>query len=150
MTNLLGTTGAADTSSDSFLSNRKLTRGIGYGLSALVVLFLLMDGVMKLMAMDIVMQTMGELGWPNSQMLARGLGLLLFVCVGLYCAPRTSVLGAVLLTGYLGGAIATHVRVGNPLFSHDLFGVYLGLFVWGGLYLREPRLRALFPLRAAI
>ena len=124
-------------------------RRIGYGLSTIVVLFLLMDAVMKLMAMGIVMQAMGELGWPHSEGIARGLGLLLLICTLLYCFPRTSILGAVLLMAYLGGAVATHVRVGNPLFSHDLFGVYLGLFIWGGLYLREPRLRALVPLRTA-
>jgi hypothetical protein len=71
----------------------------------------------------------------------------LLVCTVLYAVPQTAVLGAVLLTAYLGGAVATHVRVGSPQFSHVLFGVYLGLFVWGGLWLREPRLRALLPLR---
>jgi hypothetical protein len=63
----------------------------------------------------------------------------------LYVFPRTSILGAVLVTGYLGGAVATHLRVGSPLFSHVLFGVYVGLMAWGGLWLREPRLRAVFP-----
>jgi hypothetical protein len=69
------------------------------------------------------------------------------VCLALYLVPRTSVLGAILLTGYLGGAIATHVRVDNPLFSHVLFPVYVAALLWGGVYLREPRLRALVPLR---
>ena len=69
------------------------------------------------------------------------------ICTVLYAIPQTAVFGAVLLTGYLGGSVATHVRIGSPLFSHVLFGVYLGLFVWGGLWLREPRLRTLFPLR---
>ena len=78
--------------------------------------------------------------------MARGLGTLLLVCTLFYLFPRTAVLGAILLTGYLGGAVATHVRVGSPLFSHVLFGVYLGVMMWGGLYLREPRLRALVPL----
>ena len=64
----------------------------------------------------------------------------------LYAIPRTAVLGAILLTAYLGGAVATHVRVGSPLFSHTLFGVYLGVIVWGGLWLRDPRIRALLPL----
>ncbi len=146
MTNLVN---ASAPSSTTPLSSQKLMRRIGYGLSTIVVLFLLMDAVMKLMAMGIVMQAMGELGWPHSEGIARGLGLLLLICTLLYCFPRTSILGAVLLMAYLGGAVATHVRVGNPLFSHDLFGVYLGLFIWGGLYLREPRLRALVPLRTA-
>ena len=149
MTNLVNATGAAKPN-ESLLSDRRLTRGIGYGLSTLVVLFLLMDAVMKLMAMGVVMQAMGELGWPHSEGLARGLGLLLLICTLLYCFPRTSVLGAVLLTAFLGGAVATHVRAGTPLFTHQLFGVYLGLFVWAGLYLREPRLRALFPLRTIV
>lgn len=121
---------------------------IGYGLSALVVLFLIMDITMKLLALPIVLETSQQLGWPPSAAMARTLGVILLICTILYVFPRTSVLGAVLLTGYLGGAVATHLRVGSPLFSHDLFGVYLGLFVWGGLYLRDARLRALFPWRS--
>ena len=79
--------------------------------------------------------------------MARILGILTLVCTALYAYPRTSVLGAILLTGYLGGAMATHFRVGSPLFSHLLFGLYLGLMVWGGLYLRDERLRGLIPFR---
>jgi len=75
--------------------------------------------------------------------------VLLLACTLLYAAPQTAVLGAILLTGYLGGAVVTHVRVGDPLFSHILFGVYVGVFLWLGLYLRDPRLRALVPLRTA-
>jgi DoxX-like family len=78
---------------------------------------------------------------------ARLLGVLAIVSTILYAIPRTSVLGAILLTGYLGGAIATQLRIGSPPFTHLLFGVYLGLMVWGGLYLRDERLRALIPLR---
>ena len=78
---------------------------------------------------------------------ARGLGILGLVCTALYAYPRTSVLGAILLTGYLGGAVATHLRVGSPVFSHMLFGIYLGIMLWGGLYLRDDRLRALIPYR---
>ena len=74
--------------------------------------------------------------------------MLLLVCTALYAYPKTSILGAILLTGYLGGAIATHVRVGSPLFSHVLFGFYLGLMLWGGLWLRDARLRTLIPLRS--
>ena len=85
------------------------------------------------------------LGWPVS--LAIPLGILLLSCLALYAIPRTAVLGAILLTGYLGGAVATHVRVADPLFSHVLFPVYVGAMLWGGLYLRDARLRALIPFR---
>ena len=87
------------------------------------------------------------LGIPADVTFYRELGAILAVCTLLYAWPRTQLLGAVLLTGYLGGAVATHLRVGSPLLSHTLFGVYVGLLVWGGLWLREPRLRALFPLK---
>lgn len=118
----------------------------GRALSALVVLFLIFDGVIKLVPLQVVTDTMRELGYPATPALARSLGVVLLVCTALYVWPRTALLGAVLLTGYLGGAIATHVRIGSPLFSHTLFGVYMGLFVWGGLYLRDAELRRLFPL----
>jgi DoxX-like family len=114
-------------------------------LSALVVAFLLFDGAIKLVPLDIVITTSEELGIPVN--LARTLGVLTLLCTILYAWPRTSVLGAILLTGYLGGAIYVHVRVGSPLFSHTLFGVYLALLAWGGLWLRDHRLRALVPLR---
>ena len=116
-------------------------------LSGLVVLFLLFDGAMKLIPISAVTETMEQLGYPASADLARGLGVITLLCTVLYAVPRTAVLGAILLTGYLGGAMATHLRVGSPIFSHLLFGSYLGLMVWGGLYLRDPRLRALIPLR---
>ncbi len=112
-------------------------------LSGLVIAFMLFDGGIKLAPMDIVTETMGQLGWPTSPNLARGLGVLALACTALYAFPRTSVLGAILLTGYFGGAIATQLRVGNPVFSHLLFGAYLGLMVWGGLFLRDERVRAL-------
>lgn len=124
------------------------TKRIGYGLSGLFVLFMIFDGVIKLPPLDIVLQTMTEIGYPASPAMARGLGILALVCTALYVYPRTALLGAVLLTGYLGGAIATHLRIGSPIFSHLLFGVYLGLLMWGGLYLRDERLRALFPVRS--
>ncbi len=115
--------------------------------SALVVLFLIFDSVIKLVPLPIVPETMRELGYPSTVEMARGLGVLLLICTALYVWPRTALLGAVLLTGYLGGAIATHLRVGSPLFSHLFFGVYLGLLIWGGLYLRDAEVRALFPFR---
>ena len=114
--------------------------------STLPVLFLLMDGVMKLVKPAIVVETTVKLGYPETVIVP--LGIVLLVCTVLYAIPRTSVLGAILLTGYLGGAVATHVRIGNPLFTHALFPVYLGVFIWGGLYLRDTRLRALIPFRA--
>lgn len=121
----------------------------GWVISGLVILFLVFDFSIKLVPLDVVLKSMVELGYPDNVGTARGLGVLLLVCTVLYAVPRTSILGAILLTGYLGGAIATQLRVGNPLFSHLLFGVYLGLMVWGGLYLRDPRLRACIPVRAA-
>jgi hypothetical protein len=116
-------------------------------LSGLVVLFLLVDAGFKLIKPlpAPAVQAFGQLGYPVG--LAAGIGILLLACVALYAVPRTSVLGAILLTGYLGGAVATHVRVGDPWFSHALFPVYIGLLVWGGLYLRDERVRALIPLR---
>jgi len=115
-------------------------------MSALPVLFLLMDGVMKLVKPEFVVKATVQLGYPESVIF--GLGIVVLVCVILYVVPRTAVLGAILLTGYLGGAVATHVRVGDPLFSHALFPVYFAMLLWGGLYLREERLRALIPLRS--
>jgi hypothetical protein len=123
-------------------------RTIGWVLSGLVIAFLLMDATMKLLALPIVLETQAPLGFAGAGV-ARGLGVLLLVCTLLYAAPQTAVLGAILLTGYLGGAVVTHLRVGDPLFSHILFGVYLGVFLWLGLYLRDARVRALVPLRSA-
>src|SRR5262245_38086700 len=114
-------------------------------MSGLPALFLLVDAVGKLVKPAPVVEGTIQLGYPESVIL--GLGIVLLVCTVLYIVPRTAILGAILLTGYLGGAVATHVRVGSPLFSHVLFPVYLGLLIWGGLYLRDERLRALFPLR---
>jgi hypothetical protein len=117
----------------------------GRVMSGIVILFLLLDGAMKLIPLDVVLKASEPLGIPGS--LARTLGVLTLVCTLLYAFPRTAVLGAILLTGYLGGAVSAHLRVGDPLFTHVLFGVYLGLMAWGGLYLRDARLRALIPLQ---
>lgn len=114
-------------------------------LSGLPALFLLLDGVGKLAQPVQVVDGTKELGYPASVILP--LGIVLLTCTILYIIPRTSVLGAILLTGYLGGAVATHVRVANPLFTHTLFPTYLGVMLWAGLYLRDLRLRALVPLR---
>jgi hypothetical protein len=117
----------------------------GRVLSGLVIAFLLFDAIIKLIPLDVVIETSRQLGIPTD--LAFTLGVLTLICTLLYAFPQTSVLGAILLTGYLGGAIYVHVRAGSPLFSHTLFSVYLGLMIWGGLYLRDERLRLIFPLR---
>lgn len=117
----------------------------GHIISAIPVLFLLFDTTIKLMMIAPVVDSFAQLGYPQS--LARTIGIIELVCLALYVVPRTSVLGAVMLTGYLGGAIATHLRILSPLATHTLFPVYVAALVWGGLYLRESRLRALLPLR---
>jgi hypothetical protein len=105
-----------------------------------------MDAAMKLLALPVVLRSSEELGFAGADM-ARALGVVLAICTGLYAFPRTSLLGAILITGYLGGAVATHVRAGSPLLSHVLFGVYVGVVVWAGLYLRDAALAGLFPFR---
>jgi hypothetical protein len=115
-------------------------------MTGLAVPFLVFDGLVKFTSMAAVVDASNQLGIPLH--VNPGIGILLLVCVALYAFPRTSVLGAILLTGYLGGAVAMHMRVGNPLFSHLLFPTYIGALIWGGLYLRDPRLRELIPLRA--
>ena len=119
---------------------------IGRIISALPVLFLLMDAAMKLVKPPFVVDATVQLGYPASLIVP--LGIVLLISVVLYVIPQTSVLGAILLTGYLGGAVATHVRVGDALFTHVLFPVYFGVLIWLGLYLRDGRLRALVPIRA--
>lgn len=121
---------------------------IGRILSGLVILFLLFDAGLKLVAPEVAIKyTPPSLGWPLNVPTMTMLAILLLIPTLLYIWPRTAILGAILITGYLGGAIATHVRIGSPLFSHILFGVYLGLMLWGGLWLRDPRVRALLPIR---
>jgi hypothetical protein len=118
----------------------------GRVLSGLVVLFLLLDSAMKLAPLQVVIDTTRDLGWPTDPATLRVLGVMLIVSALLYAYRPSSILGAILITAYLGGAVATHARIGSPLFSHTLFGVYVGLATWAGLWLREPRLRALLPL----
>jgi hypothetical protein len=117
-------------------------------ISGLVVAFLAFDVVLKFVtpAPAPVVEAFTHVGWPLN--LAPVLGMILLVSTVLYVIPKTSILGAILLTGYLGGAVSTHLRAGDPLFSHVLFPTYLGVLLWGGLYLREDRLRALIPLRS--
>jgi len=113
--------------------------------SALVALFMLFDSIIKLIKIEPVVQSFAQLGYPDS--LAGTIGIIELICTALYVIPRTSALGAVLLTGIMGGAIASHIRVGDPLFSHILFGVYLGGLAWLGLFLRDERVRTLIPVR---
>ena len=124
--------------------NKKLWAG--RIMSALPVLFLIFDSVIHIMKPAPVREGFAKLGYSLS--LAVPLGIIELICLVLYVIPRTSVLGAALLTGYLGGAVATNLRAGAPLFSNVLFPVYLGVLLWGGLYLRDERLRAVFPVRA--
>jgi DoxX-like family len=114
-------------------------------ISALVVLFLIFDGVTKVMKVPAVMEATARIGFPAN--LIVGIGTLLLACTAVYVIPRTSILGAILLTGYLGGAVVTNLRAGSSLFGETLFPVYFGVFVWAGLYLRDERLHALIPLR---
>ncbi|ALH78837.1 DoxX family protein [Sphingopyxis macrogoltabida] len=121
----------------------------GRVLSGLVIAFLLLDAGLKLVSPETAIKySPPDLGWPLDVPTMTMLGLLLLIPTLLYIWPRTAILGAILITAYLGGAVATHVRIGSPLFSHILFGVYLGVMLWGGLWLRDPRVRALIPLRA--
>ena len=117
----------------------------GQVLSFIAVLFLVFDSVGKLLQVPPVIDGATQLGYPRDMVFT--LGVILLSCVLAYVHPRTSVLGALLLTAYLGGAVATHMRVGNPLFSHVLFPTYVATLLWGGLMLRDARLRAFLPLR---
>ena len=119
----------------------------GRVMSGIVILFMIFDASLKLVPLAVVTDSMVELGYPPSVGLARGLAVIILVCTAFYAFPRTAILGAILLTGYMGGAMASHLRIGSPFVSHILFGFYLGLMIWGGLYLRDGRLRALIPLR---
>ena len=126
-------------------SSAKKRSTAGYVLTGLVAAFLTFDTVMKLLQLAPAVQGTTELGYPAGTVVV--IGAIELVCLVLYLIPPTSVLGALLLTGYLGGAIATHVRIGSPLPTHTLFPIYVALMVWGGLYLRESRLRTLLPFR---
>ena len=119
---------------------------LGWVLSALFILFMLGASVYpKLSGMAIASDTMTDLGWANSPIIL--IGILELICTLLYAIPFTSILGAILMMGVLGGAITTQLRAGSPLFSHTLFGIYLGVIMWSGLWLRDPALRAVFPIR---
>jgi len=113
-------------------------------ISAIPILFLLMDGIMKLFKPAPVVEATLRLGYPETTIIP--LGIVLLICTVVYAIPRTSALGAILLTGYLGGAVATHVRVGEGVFP-IVFPIIMGVLIWGGLFLRDERVRALIPVR---
>jgi hypothetical protein len=119
-------------------------RWTGRACSGLAVLFLTVDALMKLLVVPEAVETTMALGYPAH--VVPVIGIIQVVCLVIYLIPRTAVLGAVLWTGYLGGAIATHVRVENPMFTHTLFPVYVAVLLWLGLWLRDRRLRSLLPL----
>ena len=120
---------------------------VGRIVGGLPALFLLVDGAMKLVKPTVVVEATTRLGYPESTIIP--IGMVLIICTILYLIPATSVLGAILLTGYLGGAVATHVRAGEPVFS-IVFAIIFGVLLWLGLYLTDVRLRALLPLRSSI
>jgi hypothetical protein len=126
--------------SDSLAGSGTNLARIGWIVSAVIGLFLIADAGAKLMRLPVVLEVTSGLGWPTNSVAP--LGVILVVSTLLYLFPRTSLVGAILLTGYLGGAIATHARIGSPLFTHTLFGTYIGIFMWSGLVLRDPRLRS--------
>jgi hypothetical protein len=126
--------------------NSRTALWTGRVLSGIAVLFLILDGAIKLVPIQPVTDSLRELGYPASDSFARFLGILTLLCTALYAWPRTALLGAVLLTGIMGGAIASHLRLGDPLLSHTLFGVWLGLLFWAGLWLRDARVRRVMPV----
>jgi hypothetical protein len=133
------------TDSPTAASSSKTSIWVGWIFSGLTVLFMLFDGISKLAMEHHVVEATTQIGYP--QEVIRPLGIILLVCTVLYAIPRTAVFGAILLTGYLGGAVASKVRMEDPIFSSILFGVYFGILAWVGLYLRDERLRSLIPLR---
>ena len=122
------------------------SRVAGIVCTIVAALFLAFDTILKVLRLDPAVEGTTSLGYPDDSVV--WIGAIELVCLVFYLVPRTAVLGALLMTGYLGGAVATHVRISSPLFTHTLFPIYVALLLWGGLYLREPRLRALTPLRS--
>ncbi|HEY1732785.1 MAG TPA: DoxX family protein [Terriglobales bacterium] len=118
---------------------------VGRAISGVITLLLLLDAAMKVMRVAPVVEGTVKAGYPANSVLP--IGIILLVCLVCYAIPRTAVLGAILLTGYLGGAVATNLRISSPLLTYTLVPVYVGVLVWAGLFLREERLRALIPLR---
>ena len=131
---------------EAVLRSARTSAKIGLVCSGLAVLFLTFDTVLKVLRLGPAVEGTISLGYPANSV--QWIGIVELVCLVLYVVPRTSVLGGLMLTGYLGGAVATHVRISSPLFTHVLFPVYVALLLWGGLYLREKRLQDLVPLRS--
>lgn len=129
----------------SSLSTPKPLLWVGRAMTGVFVLFMVFDTTIKLLSLPAVHDALTQLGYPAG--LGFPIGVLEAILLVLYLIPRTSILGAVLFTGLFGGAVASHLRVGSPMFTHVLFGVYLGVLAWGGLWLHDDTLRALFPLR---
>lgn len=127
------------------MSTGKTQLRIGWGLSILTILFMLFDAGGKLALESHVIDATTKIGYPVAAI--RPIGIIALLCTILYAVPRTAILGAVLLTGFYGGAVASKIRIEDPLFSSILFAVYFGIIAWGGLYLRDDRLRTLFPFR---
>jgi hypothetical protein len=123
----------------------KMQARIGWVLSILTIAFMLLDAAGKLALESQVIEATTKIGYPVAAI--RPIGVIALICTILYAIPRTAVPGAILLTGFYGGAVASKIRIEDPLFSSILFGVYMGSIAWGGLYLRDGRLRALFPFR---
>jgi hypothetical protein len=123
----------------------KTQRRFGWGLTALTILFMLFDAASKLALESHVVEATTNIGYPVGAI--RPIAIIALICTVLYAIPRTAILGAVLLTGFYGGAVASKIRIDDPLFSSVLFGVYVGLIAWGGIYLRDDNLRRLFPIR---
>ena len=126
------------------LPNSRTTLWAGRIISALVVAFLIFDGVIKVLKLGPAIEATVQLGYPESLII--GIGIMELACLALYVFPRTNVLGAILLTGHLGGAIASQVRIDAPTFN-IVFAIMIGVLMWGGIYLRDEQLRALIPLR---
>lgn len=134
-----------DTTISVIAAPRAGTRWTARILSGLVILFLVFDAALKLVSHPAVIEASGRLGLPAD--LAPVIGVVLLACVALYAVPRTAPIGAVLLTGYLGAAVFVHVRIGDPLFTHVLFPIYVATIAWLGLYLRDARVRSLVAAR---
>ena len=126
-------------------SSSKAMLWAGWGMSGVTVVFMLFDGISKLALERHVVEATTKIGYP--EWVIRPLGIVILTCTILYAIPRTAIFGAILLTGFLGGAVASKVRLEDPLFGSILFGVYVGILAWGGLYLRDDRIRALLPWR---
>lgn len=133
--------GASEPDTSATLSRRRTSRRVGLALSTLAVLFLLFDAGVKLVGGQMVVEANAQLGYAASMIVP--IATIELVLLALYLIPRTAVLGAILWTGYLGGALASQARVGNPLFSNVLFPIYIAALLWGGLWLRDGRARAL-------